>query len=180
MYFGKYFANIRSLFAHCSILPQLKSLDWPAHMHMSVSFFNDVARSSIQHLKNFRANIDEESAVELPRKSARQEWPLQTLDLGVEPLLTYDCENFSAVRFSTSILRLCAQTSEFLRWNVWHGAHENFFLVDALGPAPQFPHLRSLVLRNVDFLDHSIPDTMLQDNIRGLGVYTKESISQVS
>ena len=172
--FSDYLPSIKSLFADGSILPHLKSLNWRAHMPIPTFIFNDFARSSIQHLKLVRVGIDEEFAVELPSGLARQKWPLQSLDLDIEPqLLTCEDEELGVARFSTSILRLCAPTLEFFRWNTWHGVRENSFLVDGLGPVPRFPRLRSLVIRNVNFLDHSILDAMLQDNIRRLDVDTE-------
>lgn len=151
-------------------MPHLELLDWQDSTPLPHSFFEDVAMSSIKHLKLYRVNVEEDFFIELPETCKHLQWPLQTLHMEIYPAF----EKLGKLRtspLSTSILRLCAPTLRDLVIEHMHGQDPLTFADQRSKPAPRFPSLRNLTVGyDVLFEDASVLDALVQDNLRTLNI----------
>lgn len=121
LYFDSYIPAIQMVIAVA--LPHLEFLDWEDRINVPRSFFTSLSQSpSIQHLKLFRVQVDEEFELELT--DSTRGWRLRTLYLELAWQL-FDRSGGSIMPLCHSILRACAPTLESLAW------------------ATPFPHLRA-------------------------------------
>lgn len=174
VFYATYIPAIRRLLSNRTTLPHLDSLDWDDSIALSPSFFNDLARSSLRHLKLSRVYIEEELSVELPDTYETQQWPLRSLRLQLLPSLTrMDVLSYPTC---TSILRLCSATLETLRWDAATSMTDPERTESvASGHMPQFNRLRHLRLCRIKIMSFPMLDALVHDGIRTLDVNTEIS-----
>ncbi|MCJ1251963.1 hypothetical protein MMC30_009201 [Trapelia coarctata] len=164
-FFGTYLSCIQCLLRYSRRgLPHLELLDWGDKVVLSRSFFNEIASSSIKHLKLHRVAIDEEFEVDSDALS------LRTLQLNIIWDFLSQKEGKTAP-LCASILRLCAPTLESLTWNGMMRSKTNLqtFATDAL-ELPAFPCLRFLRFGELDLQDSSVLDCLIHDGLVALEV----------
>lgn len=168
-YFKIYLPIIQRILSTPNVLPHLELLDWEDIICLPRSFFDDLTRSHIQHLKIFRACVGEDFTIG-PLDRLATSLPLRTLHL---ELLTqvHKMGELNLAPLSASLLRLCAPTLESLTWVNLHNKGGHSFAAAGLNSAPSFPCLRSLRLEMVDFLDSSMLDALLQSKLQTLSIY---------
>lgn len=113
-FFGAYLPTIQNVVS-CS-LPNLTTLIWEDNVEVDKSFFNDIMKPHIQHVKLRHIKVAEQYQVSLPPMLTGREWPLQSLYLSLS--WTWLSENpvCSTLPLCISLLRLCAATLESLVW----------------------------------------------------------------
>ena len=152
LHFGDYLPSIELILA--GALPHLELLDVQNNIRLPRSFFNALARSSIQHLKLCHVNISEEFEIALPQALAHRGWPLRTLHLELYWDFFEEPRGRTAP-LCTSILHLCAPTLEKLVWTAVTDPREQDLQSLATEEPPRFVKLRELTLRRIKILDHS-------------------------
>ena len=163
-YYTIYLPTIQQLLSTANVLPHLELLDWEDKVSLPRSFFEDLTRSRLQHLKLFRVCVDEEFTIGSPDRTAIP-WPLRTLhlELTTQPQKRRE---ISVAPLSASILSLCAPTLESLTWVNRFGEKDHSFATAGLSSAPSFPCLRNLKLEHITFLDSSMLDAFLKANFK--------------
>lgn len=162
-YYKTYLPIIQQLLSTPNVLPHLELLDWEDKVSLPRSFFEDLTRSRLQHLKLFRVCIDEEFTIGSPDWTAIP-WPLRTLhlELTTQPQKVHE---ISLAALSASILSLCAPTLESLTWVNLFDKKGHSFVTAGLSSAPSFPCLRNLKLEHIKFLDSSMLDAFLKSKL---------------
>jgi hypothetical protein len=174
LFFAEYFQELMSIFARPYTLPHLELLDWEDKVPLPRHFFDNLACSSIKHLKLYRVLLDEDFRVELPNQLASRGWPLQTLHLEVDWNIFGKKSSGSTSSFCASILRLCAPTLSTLFWAnvIDHSLHS---LAADSEDQLQFPCLRRLRLDNIQFLEAASLNALLEGNLVSLVADTERT-----
>ena len=169
-YYKNYVPIILQILSVPTVLPHLELLVWKDKISLPRSFFDDLTRSHIQHLKFYRVCVDEELTVRTLDRLPRP-WPLRTLHLEFSPPADKTGKT-SIAPLLASLLRLCAPTLESLTWVNADSKDmaDNLFAAAGLNSAPPFPRLRNLKLSGVDFLGSSTLDAFLQCNLQTLHI----------
>ncbi|MCJ1461963.1 hypothetical protein MMC07_000563 [Pseudocyphellaria aurata] len=150
LFFSDYLSSLGLILARA--LPNLVYLDICNHdIPLTRSFFNVLARSSVQHLKLERVYVDEEFGIVLPKALAHRGWPLRTLHLLIWWSQSSG-KHGSTAPLCTSILKLCAPTLEKFAWTSPPFRGEDHSQTLAKEVLPRLVQLRELVLR-VQFSD---------------------------
>lgn len=169
-FFGAYLPWIQSLLRSRIGLPHLELLDWEDKIVLSKSFFDDLASSSIQHLKLFRASIDEEFELAPINSLTPQGLLLRTLHLEVTWCMVAGKPGRTGP-LCTSILRLCAPTLESLTWDGMVYFPEDLqTLTNGAWGLLAFPRLRYLRLGEVKLRDSSVLEAFIHESLVALEV----------
>ena len=169
-FFDQYLQDIQLLLSSKTALPHLRLLDWHDKITLPRSFFQCLSFTRIQHLRLFRASIDE--VFEIRTCNTLESWPLRTLYLEVGPSLPklFEDNEPSTQVFCASILRLCAPTLEGLTWTGFTRDERHSFATYDQHSMPCFPRMRSLSLSCLAFADYSMLDALLEGDVRELEV----------
>lgn len=169
-FFGAYLPGIQSLLRSRIDLPHLELLDWEDKIVLSKSFLDDLASSSIQHLKLFRVSIDKEFELAPVNSLISQGLALRTLHLEVIwSMLARKTGGTGPL--CASILRLCAPTLESLTWDgtVYFPEDLQTF-TNGAWELPAFPRLRYLRLGEVELHDSSVLEAFIHEGLVALEV----------
>ena len=164
-FFDGYIRSVAAVFNQWST-PNLELLDWEDMVALPQPLFTTIAVSSIRHLKLFRVKADRRFAIEpsgIPHPFA---WPLQTLHLEFSG-------EIDTSMLSASILRLCASSLERLFLSSMSHGDPYTFIGKDHACLPEFPRLRHLGFGSIHFADASMPEALITDSIRSLGVSLK-------
>lgn len=175
IFFDNYIPSLQDVLADQRILPHLELLDWEDKLVLPRSFFNSIAKSTVQHLKLFRVGIEEAFVV---GETKPQQWPLRTLHLEVNPSL----DKIGKIDISltcASILRLCASTLESLTWISSWNKGEFSFGDELSDPMPQFARLQTLRLDTGHHMDSRMWNVLVTDGLRLLKADTEADSSSV-
>ena len=163
-FLDEYLPRVLFLLGSNVVFPHLESLDWRDTIIMPPSLLERLPYTSIQHLRLFRVRFKEGFEIKYPE--LLKVWPLRTLYLDVVDM---DMQRPSLM--CASILRRCASTLESLTWQASPRDPQRYsFATYTMDSAPQFPSLRSLILKDVAFSDYSILDALLEGDLRELEV----------
>ena len=179
-FFEFYIPSILRILANPRILPHLELLDWEDMIDLPRSFFNNLTCATSQHLKLFRAGIEEDSSVEPARKSVAQRWPLRTLHLEIQP--SFDKRNEIGTSLTcSSILHLCSSTLESLVWtSVFIDKKEiHTFGNDSSHLAPRFENLRVLKLGVHWHMDSLMWGALVRDGLTVLRADTEADATSI-
>lgn len=170
-YFETYLPAIQWILSTPTVLPHLELLDWEDKITtLPRSFFDDLTRSHIQHLRLYRVRVDEEFTTGSHYRLATP-WPLRTLHFEIDPQ-TKKKWKISMVPLWASLLHLCAPTLESLTWTDYYSCTtgERSPAAAGLNSALSFPCLCNLKIYGVRFTDASMLDALLQCKLQTLHI----------
>ena len=173
-FYDTYVSCLEKLLGNREVLPNLELLNWEDRIMLPRSFFNALSATSIRHLKLSGVTVEEEFEIEQTSAHAARGWPLQSLHLDVHPPI-YGTDEISTARLCTSILSLCAPTLESLTWSSVMEKTPHFFANTASSP-PHFACLRYLTLQQINFVEITALEALLQDKLYALDVDTESTL----
>ena len=161
--FSKYQRCVESIISGRTTLPHLELLDWEDRALLQQSFFEGLTTSSVQHLKLFRVEIDQEFEIAQPPISNR--WNLRTLDMEIR----WSTKCFGEGETSplcTSLLRSCSHSLETLGWYQTSSGSATFG--SDPDKVPRLAKLRNLKPGFIHFSDSGTVDALLEPSLSAL------------
>lgn len=164
---AKYMTLVGSIVSSRAALPHLNTLQWAECASVEQSFFNDLVRSPIQHVKGLNISVNRDFELVLPPLSQR--WNPRTIFLDLGAIKSGYFEKGKATP-GASILRTCSHSLEYLYWS--HNILENEKDTFGSGHAavPRFEKLRALELYYSAFKDIDIAKALVDAPLSKLNV----------
>jgi hypothetical protein len=158
-------------------LPNLQILEWEDNIFVSRSFFSNLIKSPIQHLK-LRIAVNKEFELDTEALRPNGHWPLRTLCLDLRSF-NPPLESVPTTLILYSILRACAPTLQDLSW-------ARYLMFSPAGPEDKqllrligdiyFPKLRRLKFFGLSPSDFSLFDKTLRSE-EGCNIHILETNS---